>query len=381
MKIGRGLKFIVLRVLLLPMVSLVTSHAALKIAHAGGWYPEDQLAKLLLASPSFLQIDAVRWTLIALAAISVWAVADYFLYRRNKRVAISAPPETKKPPKHAPSFLEMTFGEHGSFVQIPKHSLYGITRQFQIGLRNTSRDTALTDCRVQITEIVPVSGFRLPRLLKQGFNLAAGDQIFIPLVSYGEAREPDKFNCADSIMVVSGDREMSLDIKESSRITIRATALESPCADITCVVWVDGLGKLRIRDSNGSTSCTQTVDRDAWLSDAIWRAYLGKWERPDRDSGSAGVGELAAQRLHDIVVGEIRQRAFEGKLPIWGKRKGSSLWEPVPAEFWKANRVNYLTILHEKPEKILLERDRTSARNDEWEELMTSKKVVEDLWP
>jgi hypothetical protein len=74
----------ILRVFL-GFVSLICSHAAFMVAHAAGWYPDQQLARLLIASPGLLQIDAVRWALTAVLALLVWAAADYFLYRRGRK--------------------------------------------------------------------------------------------------------------------------------------------------------------------------------------------------------------------------------------------------------------------------------------------------------
>jgi hypothetical protein len=74
----------ILRVVL-GFVSLICSHAAFIIAHTFGWYPDQQLANLILASPGLLQIEAVRWTLTAVLAVLLWGAADYFLYRRTAR--------------------------------------------------------------------------------------------------------------------------------------------------------------------------------------------------------------------------------------------------------------------------------------------------------
>jgi hypothetical protein len=67
----------------LGFVSLVVSHALLIVAHALNWYPENQIAKLLLSSPSAWNIEWVRWVLIAATTVLLWATAD-FLYRRRE---------------------------------------------------------------------------------------------------------------------------------------------------------------------------------------------------------------------------------------------------------------------------------------------------------
>jgi hypothetical protein len=69
--------------IVLGFVSLVCSHAAFIVAHACGWFPDQQVARLLMTSPEILQIDSVRWVLTALLAIVVWALVDHFMYRRH----------------------------------------------------------------------------------------------------------------------------------------------------------------------------------------------------------------------------------------------------------------------------------------------------------
>jgi hypothetical protein len=59
------------------------SQTALAIAHANDWYPEQQLARLVMASPTILQVEWVRWALLAVLTLLLWGVADYFFYRRS----------------------------------------------------------------------------------------------------------------------------------------------------------------------------------------------------------------------------------------------------------------------------------------------------------
>ena len=101
--------------------------------------------------------------------------------------------------------LSLEFGESGKFQAIPKHSLYGITRQFAVCVVNQSATQAVSDCRVQIMEIEPYSGVTLPRILREGFSLAAGDRTFVPLAQYGGSpRSNQNFNCADTLIEILG---------------------------------------------------------------------------------------------------------------------------------------------------------------------------------
>ena len=83
--------------------------------------------------------------------------------------------------------------------------------------------------------------------LKAGFDLAAGDHILVPLVTYGEAMDQQKTPCGDSFMTIcvpqpapkpSADREHI--------VTVRAISLQTGPCDAPCKVWVDENGRLRI---------------------------------------------------------------------------------------------------------------------------------------
>lgn len=86
--------------------------------------------------------------------------------------------------------------------------------------------------------------------------------------------------------------------------------------------------------SSADASCGEPR-RDVWLYDAIWRAFTGVWARPVMDLSGPGIGPSESQRLYDLIV-DLRQKAFEGDIPVWAKRAGSNLWETVPRETWRA---------------------------------------------
>ena len=68
----------------MPFVGLIVcSRALLGVAHYNEWYPEQQLARAIIASPTLLQIEWVRWTLLAILTVLLWAVVDYFVYQRK----------------------------------------------------------------------------------------------------------------------------------------------------------------------------------------------------------------------------------------------------------------------------------------------------------
>lgn len=73
--------------ILLGFVCLVFTHAALIVAHDLGWFPDSQLATILMAWLGVLQIETARAILLAVVTLLLWGTADYFLYRRHIKAA------------------------------------------------------------------------------------------------------------------------------------------------------------------------------------------------------------------------------------------------------------------------------------------------------
>ena len=374
----------IFRVVGLPIVGVIVSHAFLEIAHANGWYPEIQLARLMMASTDVWYVGWARWLIIAVITVILWVAGYWFFFVRTRPTKRASTTPLLPSPVATPSLLRLSVGEDHAFIDYPKTTLYSLTRRYSVRLDNISPDKSVSECKVTVTAIQPESGFRLPRLLKEGFALAAGDHAFIHLVSYGEAREPSKFNCADSLVIVWGSaRETSLQFEKPNIFTIRATAIGSPFTELTCYTWVDPNGRLRISDAPpAEDNVGRKIERDVWLSDAIKRAHSGRWLRSGGDFNGLAIGLDAAERLSGLIAKDFRQHALEGRLPIWGKRAASDLWEAVPKEFWQDNHVNYLTVIHEDPLALqVYDIVFTGQRNEEWRELMTSWQAVETLWP
>jgi hypothetical protein len=70
---------------LLAICVFICSRAVLAVAHALGWFPEQQLANLLLAAPTALQIEVVMWGIVAFVMVGSLLLVDYFVHRRNYR--------------------------------------------------------------------------------------------------------------------------------------------------------------------------------------------------------------------------------------------------------------------------------------------------------
>jgi hypothetical protein len=86
-----------------------------------------------------------------------------------------------------------------------------------------------------------------PWILKEGFALAAGDQEFVSLVRYQEAREFQKNpDYGATFMEVFATKNAPLPAADKKHIfTLRATAIESAYCDLQCQVWIEN-GRLRI---------------------------------------------------------------------------------------------------------------------------------------
>jgi hypothetical protein len=101
---------------------------------------------------------------------------------------------------HSHHPLRITLGEDGPFVDVPKGGPLSLTRRLHIEDRNVDESKAISGGKVQITEILPFSGYRRPWILADNISLAAGDQRYLPIAQYGEARDREK--SADTMIEV-----------------------------------------------------------------------------------------------------------------------------------------------------------------------------------
>jgi len=170
------------------------------------------------------------------------------------------------------------------------------------------------------------------------------------------------------------------DGKPVTRSRNRESALDSAVAGIRRLIK-DRTASDPVARPAKKVDTSPRAERDVWLADAIWRAFLGTWDVPSQQERTPE-GANENQRFYDLATGEFRQAAFDGKLPIWAKRRGSNLWESVPIEFWKDHRISYLNVIRENPSNLSVENVGSLRRSDEWREFMTSKRAVDAYqWP
>jgi hypothetical protein len=145
-------------------------------------------------------------------------------------------------------------------------------------------------------------------------------------------------------------------------------------------------------DQPNPTPAPQPIDpsqlppRDVSLSDAIWRAFMGKWGERKKEPMEMP-NDPEAVRFYDICE-EFTQHAFDGKLPIWAVRTHSNLFEPIPWEFWRNRRINPgnsilpgVTDVWVEFTRALEVGDMPHCRDRAWGQFMTNKEMIEKLWP
>jgi hypothetical protein len=122
--------------------------------------------------------------------------------------------------------------------------------------------------------------------------------------------------------------------------------------------------------------------RDVELWESLWRAYSGNWN--GRSDVETGVEILR----FEIAADTIRQHAFEGSLPIWGRRPKSNLYELIPRAFWRNHEIFISYILNSTGRDLWVDTTHALAVGDvphsrarEWVGFMTCKEAVEKLWP
>lgn len=135
-----------------------------------------------------------------------------------------------------------------------------------------------------------------------------------------------------------------------------------------------------------SATAASPPERDVWLLDAIWRAHLGVWEKPNEVAREA-YDEGFWNRLGVLIHEDIRQLAFDGKLPIWGKLNSTSLWTKIPNEFWDNHGVDWFEFRKGVPENLVTHVYGLGSLppahqvGGTYVALMTSKSAVDTIWP
>jgi hypothetical protein len=122
------------------------------------------------------------------------------------------------------------------------------------------------------------------------------------------------------------------------------------------------------------------VERDVSLYEAIWRAYYGEWRMPAA-AGLAAMADHPPDKLSKLVLETIPQLAFDGVLPIWGRKASYHLLEPIASEFWKDHRLDWFSFLKGKPDVLATKPSPSHGRTEKpLVGLMTSRAAINDAF-
>ncbi len=119
--------------------------------------------------------------------------------------------------------------------------------------------------------------------------------------------------------------------------------------------------------------------RDVWLYDAICRMFLGRWEKIQIIDGHLDLSRSAFQSIHDLIT-QVKQLAFDDRLPIWGKAQGHlAMWEKPKPDFWKNYQIDYLSFTDGDPKKLRVVPYNTNGQITSLRDLMTSRAAIEKI--
>jgi len=119
---------------------------------------------------------------------------------------------------------------------------------------------------------------------------------------------------------------------------------------------------------------------DIWLAVAINYAATGVYGTLDIDMSGPGIGQANMNRLGDVAK-QVRQFAFNGRLPVWGKCDGNDLERPIPSEFWEYGQLDFLSLFIGDPAQLRTEKAQVVRALQTWTGLRTHRTTVEQLWP
>jgi hypothetical protein len=114
----------------------------------------------------------------------------------------------------------------------------------------------------------------------------------------------------------------------------------------------------------------------------LWRVARREWGSRPKE-----IDRKTEQNLYEAAE-EIRQKAFDGLLPIWARHPHSSLFEGVPSEFWRNhdfeasyNKNHLVDDVWVKATHTIVPGEMSNVRTKVWTEFLTNKDIVDVLWP
>lgn len=126
---------------------------------------------------------------------------------------------------------------------------------------------------------------------------------------------------------------------------------------------------------SATTIETPKVERDVWLLHAVHYIAFGSSEFVEIPLEEVQL--TAGHQAQD----EIRQKAFDGSLPVWGIIGSGGLFKPIPKEYWEHHYLKALIFAINDPEGFCTKGNGLESDHTIYNSLMTSKAKVEELWP
>lgn len=239
--------------------------------------------------------------------------------------------------EHEHAFIRMSVGETGQFVKTKSDRLYSVRRTFCLKLENVSRSRSAQECKVSLLHIEPKE-YEGPWVVDAGFTLAAGDYRYVPLARYREARDPKRFDCADSFIEIlpPGPSQPKPSKDRQHVLTLRATAVGSAPTEIQCKVWVSEDGRFRIGELTVDGNGTDSAQKRVYLHDAAQRFY----EAMERDGldGMVATNAVSPSAKLDHFKYVFLTEAREGRIALHGVRPPSRQSVQIPRDLMSGLR-------------------------------------------
>jgi hypothetical protein len=144
--------------------------------------------------------------------------------------------------------LKIVIGRGGNYESTKTHP-NSVSRTLSVGVKNTDRKSFISNCELHLE--IPEDRGKEWYLLEKGFTLNPGEEKFVPVAYHYEYTKPSESTVHRIIFSVPiagayyGVAPPWLPIG-THFLVLRATATETKPSEITCKIWVDEQGKLRL---------------------------------------------------------------------------------------------------------------------------------------
>jgi hypothetical protein len=147
-----------------------------------------------------------------------------------------------------PNALKIVTGQGGNYEKVETYS-NSISRTLLVGVSNTDVRCFISNCEIHLE--IPEDGGKKRYLLEKGFTLSPGKEKLVPVVYHFEYTKPPEntvHRIIFSVPIVGGYYGVAqpwLPIG-THFLVLRVTATETKPSEITCKIWVDEQGRLRL---------------------------------------------------------------------------------------------------------------------------------------